>query len=114
MVPRVSVDYRGWAPDPNECHENAYQLAEKGLGYKAVTGWLYFDFFYLLPYVRFTAHSVVENGAGDLLDITPLPPERPNAALYPFIRSSLSHDDFHSVVYYLTEAHGVAHLDHAL
>lgn len=114
IVPRVTLAIDGWAAQPNLCHENVHSLTALNLGYRPVTGWLFFDFQYLFPYVRFTAHSVVENSAGELLDITPLPPQNPNAALYPFIRSGLSHDDFHSAVYYLTEAHGTAHLDHPL
>ncbi len=113
-VQRATLDIQGWQPEPNLCHENVRSLAALGLGYRPVTGWLYFDLLYMFPYVRFTAHSVVENEASKLLDITPLPSQRQNAATYLFIRSELSHDDFHSIVYYLTEAHGAAHLDHLL
>ena len=112
IVPRVQMAVDGWQPLPNKCHENAHILAEKIAGYRAVTGWLLFEFERAFTYVRFAAHSVVENEAGELFDITPPPAENPGAALYPFIRSKLSHDDFHSAVYVLTEMYGAANLDY--
>src|SRR5436190_1448079 len=84
IVPRVQLELSDWNPQANQCHDNALTLQARNIGYRAVQGWLFFDLLYQLPYVRFTGHSVVENVAGELLDITPLHADNPNAGLYPF------------------------------
>ena len=95
-----------WRPDPNECHKNADKVAELDPRLKVVNGWLFFDWGWSYPYVRFTAHSVNEKPDGSLVDFTP------TSVAYPFIRAELPDAMFDAVVRALFAAHGGSHLDH--
>lgn len=68
LVPREIVTLPGWQPEPNRCHDNAVQFADRMPGHSAVHGWLVFDAFEP-PYL--VAHSVVQRPDGTLMDITP-------------------------------------------
>ena len=112
VAPRQVITVGAWNPQPNLCHDNALSLAERDETYTAVHGWLYFDLGGVMPFVRFAAHSVVQNQRNELIDITPL--AQP-AALYPFIRSNLSVEEFADAVNVLVAAHGSSNcLDHWL
>lgn len=112
IVPRRLIEINGWRPEPNDCHTNAATLAALDPKLKAVRGWLLFDFIGAFAYVRFTAHSVIALGDGELVDITPAPPINPNAGVYPFLRAGVSEHDFQAASDALISAHGAAHLDH--
>lgn len=108
VVPRVRIQLDEWKPQPRLCHQNVFTWIEKVPGQKAVHGWLYFDFGGYLPIVRFTAHSVVEDQKGELLDITPILTPRE----YPFVRANIPEEEFGQMVVDLTACYGAAHLDH--
>lgn len=112
IVPRRLIEINGWRPEPSECHTNAATVAAVDPKVKAVRGWLLFDFIGAFAYVRFTAHSVIELGDGELIDITPPPPINPNAGVYPFLRAELPEQDFQAASDALISTHGAAHLDH--
>jgi hypothetical protein len=106
IVEPARVEIGDWEPVPNECHHNATTIAANSDEYQAVRGWLYFNFADALPFVRFTAHSVVRNRAGQLWDITPYRiPRR-----YPFIVANLTDEAFQDMILALQAG---AHLDHA-
>lgn len=103
--PRRSKD---WAPAEGQCHYNVDYWVLAHPGTRAVRGWLVFDFettsMGLMPLVRFTAHSVVEDADGRLVDITPS-----NASQrYPFLRHLGSDDQFEQLV----TTRMLVHLDH--
>jgi len=109
IAPRQVIVTGDFQPQPNQCHDNAVLLAQYDGRYTAAHGWLYFDLVAPARYKRFAAHSVVENEHGQLIDVTPAP----GVALYPFIRSGLSDDDYADAVNVLIEAFGSSNcLDH--
>jgi hypothetical protein len=93
-VPYVERTLSGWAPMYNECHGNADYWVLNTLNSKSVRGWLFFDMRPLLGFVKFTAHSVIEDQGGMLVDITP---SRASQA-YPFIRHADDVADFEELV----------------
>lgn len=108
LVPRISIAVGDWQPAQNDCHGNAIELSLQDSSYVPVHGWLYFDLGGFAPFVRFAAHSVVANGNGELVDITPAA-----TPLYPFIRADLSQDYFVHAVEALVEQYGSSNcLDH--
>jgi hypothetical protein len=71
----------------HQCHQNADVWVRANEGWSVVRGWLVFDYTHPLffpeiprPYFRFTAHSVVQDPAGKLWDVTPMLASQP----YPF------------------------------
>ena len=78
-------------PEPQRCHANAVTWAEYNPGFKAVHGWLCADY-RVLGKVAFIAHSVVEDQAGELLDITPVHPVI--RWRYPFLRDERPTADY--------------------
>ena len=103
LVTRQMVSIDNWQPRPNHCHSNALILEIYGEGYIAVHGWLLIDFDGMRDFVRFTAHSMVMNPQGQLLDVTPSYPEAP---LYPFITANLSEIDYEEVLDTLLKKYG--------
>lgn len=83
IAERVEIAIGDWRPLKNRCHENATIHCERDPSCVPIRGWLFFDFGYQLPYVQFTAHSVVRRGDGVLMDITPAQ----TFQLYPFIQA---------------------------
>jgi hypothetical protein len=66
----VTVPYRpvvlgGWAPQPNDCHNNVDTWAKANPGMTAIRGWV------IDSGCTLAAHSVVRDAAGQLFDITP-------------------------------------------
>jgi hypothetical protein len=98
-----------WQPAENHCHRNVGCWIQAHPTSRAVRGWMFFDYteasFFLerKPFVRFTAHSVVEDEDGTLHDITPSRASR----RCPFIRHDGSEEEFTSLV----EENRVEHLD---
>lgn len=92
-----------WKPNEHECHGNVTTWCEHHGKHKPVRGWLFFDYEDILPHVRFTAHSVIEDESGDLVDITPSRASQP----YPFIRAEEDDETFASLV----EDHGLMNID---
>jgi hypothetical protein len=75
VVRRIAVTLGGWTPDPKHCHGNVARWVATNPDHVAVPGWQIIDAPSLgLPYVDVIAHSVVEDGNGDLVDITPVAP----------------------------------------
>ena len=110
VAPRQAIAVGDWQPQPNLCHENAMALAEKDGTYTAVHGWLFFDLVAPAQFKRFAAHSVVATANGQLIDVTPA---APGVALYPFIRSGLTEEDYADAVNVLIQAFGSSNcLDH--
>ncbi|WP_395943297.1 hypothetical protein [Brevundimonas sp.] len=69
---RLEVEFRdGEAARPNDCHANAVRWAAQTPDAIPVYGWLIEgqDAFQL----RIVAHSVIANGRGQLIDVTPMP-----------------------------------------
>jgi hypothetical protein len=82
----------------HECHDNCHRWVEENLGYKVVPGWLVFDYSEisqgLVPFCRFTAHSVIEGPDGTLVDITPSQASQ----RYPFLRHEGPAEEFEAIV----------------
>lgn len=85
----------------HQCHDNADQFVAVNEGYRVVRGWLYFDFrehavllFGSEPFIRFSAHSLVQDVRGERYEITPSKASQP----YPFIEHPFGKDDFDKLV----------------
>ena len=96
------VQIGDWRPSERECHRNVTIWCEQRADHKAVRGWLFFDLTGVVPLVRFTAHSVVEDVNGDLVDITPAKVFQS----YPFIRAEEDEETFESLV-----EHGITDIE---
>jgi hypothetical protein len=96
-----------WSPFPRFSHDNVSIWVRRSPEYKAVRGWVVFDFSsnptFRARFVRFAAHSVIEAPDGTLWDITQPYTSRP----HPFIRHPGTDEDFD----YL-RASAVMHVDH--
>jgi hypothetical protein len=89
IVPYVEKSSVDWIPVEQECHANVDNWALRNPTSKAVRGWMYFNLLGM-----FTAHSIVEDENGVLLDITP----SRAAQRYPFIRHPGSESEFVELV----------------
>jgi hypothetical protein len=94
IAERVEIVVGDWAPLQNRCHENATVHCELDPSCEPVRGWLFFDFGHQLPYVQFTAHSVVRRGDGVLMDITPAQ----TFQMYPFIQAEEGEDEYAALI----------------
>jgi hypothetical protein len=107
VVPFAERSIGDWKPAENHCHRNVDWWVLSHPESRAIRGWLIFDFFKtsmgLLPFVRFTAHSLVEDEDGTLHDITPSGASK----RYPFIRHQGDEKEFISLV----EEHQLINLD---
>lgn len=81
IVPFVEVSIGDWNPEIAQCHSNVDRWIEANPGYQAVRGWI--------SYISFgpageqlTAHSVVRNPNGALIDITPVYPGVPRGGAF--------------------------------
>jgi hypothetical protein len=96
-----------WSPFPRFSHDNVNIWVRRSPEYKAVRGWVVFDFSrnptFRARFVRFAVHSVIEAPDGTLWDITQRYTSRP----HPFIRHPGTDEDFD----YL-RASAVMHVDH--
>jgi hypothetical protein len=104
VIPFAQRSLENWMPREKDCHANCTWWRENNPDCTAVRGWLYFDFGGLLNFVRFTAHSVIEQADGVLVDITPSRASQH----YPFIRHPGSEDDFSELIM----VHGAMNLDY--
>jgi hypothetical protein len=94
VVPYGKRSLPGWVPTENQCHGNVDYWVLNNLGSKSVRGWLYFDFRPVLCFVKFTAHSIVQDENGALVDPTPSRASQQ----YPFIRHPGTDDEFIELV----------------
>ena len=73
-APEEDVDFispvPGWSPCRGRCHDNADHWVRDRPGWKAVRGWLRADYLTLPNRARFLSHSVVEDPAGKLFEVT--------------------------------------------
>jgi hypothetical protein len=94
-------------PTEHECHSNTDRWVRENADHKVVRGWLIFDLNQtskgLVPFCRFTAHSVVETPDGRLFDLTPSKASR----RYPFLRHEGPDGEFEKIVL----ADHIIHLD---
>jgi hypothetical protein len=85
-IPRRAVEVNDWTPTPNDCHGNAEEWVRMNQGWMNVHGWLVADLRSSHDYVDLLPHSVVRSPSGELVDITPPPPEAPpSLAIFPFL-----------------------------
>ncbi len=103
VIPYVEKQGAGWLPEHNWCHANVDRWIAENQGYKAVRGWLVFNLFFRM---RFSAHSMVEEADGTLIDITPSNASR----RYPFLRHEGDGDAFMRLV----GGFRIQHLDYEL
>lgn len=107
VAPFTERSIGDWKPSEGQCHRNVDWWVHHNPKSKAVRGWLFFDFnttsLGLYPFVRFTAHSLVEDEDGTLHDITPSKASQ----RYPFIQHKGSEEEFISLV----EEHQLVNLD---
>jgi hypothetical protein len=94
VVPFVERSLGVWRPDPNECHRNCDWWVLHNPDCKAIRGWLLFDFGGFLTFVRFNAHSVLQEAGGNLIDITPSQASQ----RYPFMQHPGEEAEFISLV----------------
>lgn len=73
VVPFVEVSADGWSPEIAKCHLNVDRWVVLNPGCEAVRGWITY-ISYGPAGVQLTAHSVVRNPEGTLIDITPVYP----------------------------------------
>ena len=92
-----------WKASEHQCHSNVAYWCEHNPGDTTMPGWLYFSFGGHMPYVRFTAHSVIRLLSGELRDITPSQTSMP----YPFIPAEESPSEYDELV----EHRRIMHLD---
>lgn len=71
VVPFVEVSADGWSPEVAKCHSNVDRWVALNPGCEAVRGWITY-MSYGPAGVQLTAHSVVRNPDGTLIDITPV------------------------------------------
>jgi hypothetical protein len=92
-VSRALIENGNWQPTPNDCHRNVTVLCSLNPAYAVVRGWLAADYL-ALGFYKFFAHSVVEDAAGNLVDVTPnqLPWN------YPFLKHDPADGDFADIV----------------
>ncbi len=93
-VPFKAAEPGNWSPRVAECHANVDRWVTDHAGCRAVRGWV--TFYPLLVGVRLTAHSVVEDANGNLLDVTPLEDERYRQGMR-FVRHPGSECLFHAL-----------------
>ncbi|MCI0362644.1 MAG: hypothetical protein L0219_02115 [Phycisphaerales bacterium] len=89
LTPR-EVAIGTWRPSQHRCHENVTTWCAHASEDHATRGWLFFHFEYLLPFVRFTAHSAVTSPQGVRYDITPSMASQ----AYPFISAQESEQEY--------------------
>ncbi|MCP4618570.1 MAG: hypothetical protein GY844_19315 [Bradyrhizobium sp.] len=97
-------------PDAKEhdCHRNVDAFVAANESYRVARGWLFFDFrmaalFGMSPFLRFSAHSLVEDKNGQRFDITPSRASQQ----YPFIEHPFGDEDFTDLI----TKHRMSHLD---
>jgi hypothetical protein len=85
-IQRRAVEVGDWAPTPNDCHGNAEEWVRMNQGWMVVHGWLVADHRSSHDYVDLLPHSMVRSPSGELVDITPPPPEAPpTVGIFPFL-----------------------------
>lgn len=102
VVPFVEKELDDWKPAPRWCHDNVDRWVQENPGSKIVRGWVLFDLVGLDGVFQFTAHSVVEQPDGTLIDITPTLASRP----YRFLSDDLGVERYEEMI----RAKGVQHL----
>ncbi|CAN7597397.1 hypothetical protein LJR131_004482 [Polaromonas sp. LjRoot131] len=107
VVPCRQVNVGDWAPEENKCHHNVATWIERNPHHGHVLGWLVIaapnsDF------VRFVAHSVVEDEMGNRFDITPLHAIEPR----PFLDAGIDADDYFWIEEQLFEVYPMSGFDH--
>jgi hypothetical protein len=107
FVPLVETSEPSWTPAFNACHSNVDWWVQRHAGFRAVRGWLVFDFSRasteLIEVVRFVAHSVLQGPDETLIDITPTLAKR----RYPFIVHPGGSNEYAQIV----QGQGIAYVD---
>ena len=107
VVPFRQVNLGEWTPELNKCHHNVAAWIESNPHHWQVLGWLVVA----APnsdYIRFVAHSVVEDDTGNRFDITPLNATGPR----PFLEAGIDGDDFFWIEEKLLEVYPMSGFDH--
>jgi hypothetical protein len=98
VVPYEDREGSDWKPSERDCHNNVDRWVLENPDTRSVRGWIVFDFEKtsrgLMPMVRFTPHSVVEEADGRLVDITPSKASQ----RYPFLPHADSDGSFEEIV----------------
>jgi|ERR1700685_1155363 len=84
----------GSLPVQSVCHQNVDRFIKENSGYKVVRGWVTYADFGLS--VGLTAHSVIQDRDGQLIDITPLGNERDRPGMR-FVRHIGTEQEFRSM-----------------
>ena len=115
IIPLATVEIGDDSPSgdsklfPRFSHANVNIWVRRSPDYKAVRGWVVFDFSsnptFRASFVRFAAHSVLEAPDGAPWDIT----QRYTSQPHPFIRHPGTNEDFDRL-----RADGVLHVDYYL
>lgn len=103
----VKID--GQLPLSKNCHENARLFVESNPTYKTIFGWLCIDGGIISPGVIFLAHSVIQDAAGNIYEITPIKSTEPRS----FLSSELDENDFADIVNELERISGAGTLFHS-
>jgi len=103
FVPKKIIELNDWQPVQNQCHSNVLILETYGKGYAAVHGWFYLDYNGKTDFVRFVAHSVLQDEAGKLIDVTPAFHGSEN---YPFITANISNMEYEAVLNSMLKKYG--------
>lgn len=76
LIPFEERQISSGPPLEHQCYLNNDRWCRENPGHKSICGWLVFDFNRdsegLWPVCRLTAHSVIEDPAGNLFDLTPI------------------------------------------
>lgn len=108
ILPRREVKVGDWSPQLNRCHDNVATWLSHTPSDVGVVGWLVVDYRPTLPWVRFTAHTVVAiNNSDEWIDITPSIATQD----YPFVSSGLQGDAFFALEKILIESFGSSQFD---
>jgi len=91
ILRRATASIGEWRPQIHWCEKNVEAWVRFNPQHKRADGYVFFDYrFWGLGFVRFQPHVVIENEAGELVDITP----HEAADDHPFIRHIGSRDQF--------------------
>jgi hypothetical protein len=108
-VPYRQVSVGNWAPEENKCHHNVATWIERNPHHEHVLGWLVVT----APnsdVIRFVAHSVIEDEAGNRFDITPLHAMEPRL----FLDAGIDADDYFWIEEQLFEVYPMSGFDHSI
>jgi hypothetical protein len=109
VVPYRQVNIGDWVPEQNKCHHNVAAWVESNPNHWQVRGWLVIA----APnsnFIRFVAHTVVEDENGNRFDITPLNATGPRS----FLEAGIDENDYFWIEEQLFEVYPMSGFDHFL